>query len=68
MSSFNNPHHLYLFAMTNGKKKIAYGSSPEDAYESLKFRLTEQEMAAILKDQFRRITQRELHQHVHELG
>ena len=68
MSSFNNPHHLYLFAMTNGKKKIAYGSSPEDAYENLQLRLTEQEMAIILKDQFSRIAQRELHQHVHELG
>jgi hypothetical protein len=68
MSSFNNPHHLYVFAMTNGKKKIAYGSSPEDAYENLRLRLTEQEMAAIIKDQFTRITQRELHQHVHELG
>jgi hypothetical protein len=68
MSSFNNPHHLYLFAMTNGKKKIAYGSSPEDAFESLKLRLTEQETAAIIRDQYTRIAQRELHQHVHELG
>ena len=68
MSSFNNPHHLYLFAMTNGKKKIAYGLSPEDAYENLRLRLTEQEMAAVLKDQFKRIAQRELHQHVRELG
>jgi len=68
MSSFNNPHHLYLFAMTNGKRKIAYGSSPEDAYASLRLRLTEQEMAAIIKDQYTRIAQRELHQHVHELG
>ncbi len=68
MSSFNNPHHLYLFAMTNGKKKIAYGPSPDDAYASLRLRLTEQEMAAIIKDQYTRIAQRELHQHVHELG
>lgn len=68
MSSFNNPHHLYLFAMTNGKKKIAYGSSPEDAFESLKLRLTGQEMAAVIKEQYTRIAQRELHQHVRELG
>ncbi len=68
MSSFNNPHYLYLFAMTSGKKKIAYGSSPEDAYANLRLRLTEQEMAAVIADQFTRITQRELHQHVHELG
>ncbi len=68
MSSFNNPHHLYLFAMKNGKKKLAYGSSPEDAYESLRLRLTDKEMAVILKDQYTRISQRELHQHVSELG
>jgi hypothetical protein len=68
MSSFNNPHHFYLFAMTNGKKKLAYGSSPEDAFENLKLRLTDAEMQAILKDQFEKIAQRELQQHVHELG
>jgi hypothetical protein len=68
MSSFNNPHHLYLFAMTNGKKKIAYGSSPEDAYEGLRLRLTEQEMTSVIKEQVERIAQRELQAHVHELG
>ena len=40
MSSFNSPHHLYLFAMQNGKKKLAYGPSPAEAYENLKLRLT----------------------------
>ena len=68
MSSFNNPHHLYLFAMTNGKKKIGYGPSPEEAYENLRIRLTEQEMTAILKDKVERIAQRDLHKHVRELG
>ena len=68
MSSFNNPHYLYLFAMTNGKKKIAYGSSPEDAYEGLRLRLTEQEMTSVIKEQVERIAQRELQAHVHELG
>jgi hypothetical protein len=68
MSSFNNPHHLYLFAMTNGKKKIGYGPSPEEAYENLRIRLTGQEMTAILKDKVERIAQRDLHKHVRELG
>lgn len=31
MSSFSNPHYMYLFEMTNGKKKLGYGQSPEDA-------------------------------------
>ncbi len=68
MSSFNSPHHLYLFTMKNGKKKLAYGSTPEDAYESLRLRLTDQEMELILKDQFIKIPQRELQLHVKELG
>ena len=68
MSSFNDPHHLYLFAMTNGKKKLGYGPSPEDAYENLRIRLSDKEMAQIIKNQYTRIPQRELHQHVHELG
>lgn len=68
MSSFNNPHHLYLFAMKNGKKKLAYGASPQDAYESLKLRLSPREMEGILPDQYTKIPQRELQAHVHELG
>ncbi len=68
MSSFNNPHHLYLCAMKNGKKKIGYGGSPEEAYENLKLRLTPKEMEAIARDQYLMIPQRELHKHVKELG
>ena len=68
MSSFNNPHHIYLFEMTNGKQKLAYGSSPQDAFESLRLRLSEQEIHLILPEKFIRIPQRELQKHVHNLG
>ncbi len=68
MSSFANPHHLYLFNMKNGQKKLGYGPSAEEAYENLRLRLTEAEMAEIVKDQYLRIPQRELHNHVKELG
>ena len=68
MSSFNNPHHLYLFDMKNGKKKLAYGATAEDAYESLRLRLTDAEMDLIFKDQYIKVPQRELQQHVKELG
>jgi len=68
MSSFNNPHHLYLFAMRNGKKKLGYGASPEDAYANLALRLTEKEMREIMPDQVIKIPQRELGKHAHELG
>ncbi len=68
MSSFANPHHLDLFLMKNGKRKLGYGPSAEEAFESLRLRLTEAEMAEIDKDQYLRIPQRELQKHVKELG
>ncbi len=68
MSSFNNPHHFYLFEMKSGKKKIAYGPTPEEAYENLRLRLTDAEMELIHKDQYIRIPQRDLQKHVRELG
>ena len=68
MSSFSNPHYMYLFAMTNGKKKLAYGQSPEDALDILSLRLTEDEMAGIIRDQYIKIRQRDLQAYVSELG
>ena len=68
MSSFSNPHHMYVFDMKNGKKKLAYGQSPEDALDILRIRLTEQEMAEIIADQFKRISQRRLHEYIDNLG
>jgi hypothetical protein len=59
---------MYLFEMKNGKKKLAYGSSPEDALDILRIRLTEEEMAEIYPDQYVKISQRKLQEHVHELG
>ena len=68
MSSFSNPHFMYLFDLKNGKKKLAYGQSPEDALEILRTRLTPEEMAEILTDQYVKIYQRKLHDHIGELG
>lgn len=68
MSSFSNPHYMYLFEMKNGKKKLAYGSSPEDALDILSIRLTEAEMAEIIPDRHTKISQRKLQEYVHELG
>jgi hypothetical protein len=59
---------MYLFAMKNGKKKLAYGQSPEDALDILRIRLGEAEMAEILPDQYVKINQRQLQQYVKELG
>lgn len=68
MSSFSNPHYMYLFRLKNGKKKLAYGESPEDALEILSIRLTPEEMDEIIRDEFEKIRQRDLQQYVDDLG
>jgi hypothetical protein len=68
MSSFSNPHFMYLFDLKNGRKKLAYGQTPEDALDILRIRLNEAEMGEIVTDRFIKINQRELQQYVHELG
>ena len=68
MSSFSNPHYLYLFEMKNGKQKLAYGESPADALEILRVRLTEEEMEAIMPDKYTKISQRRLQEYTHNLG
>ena len=68
MSSFSNPHYMYLFDMKNGKKKLAYGNSPADALDILSIRLTEAEMAEIYPDRYLKISQRKLQEYVDQLG
>ena len=59
---------MYLFDLKNGKKKLAYGQSPEDALDILRIRLSDTEMEEILADHFTKISQRELQKYVHDLG
>lgn len=68
MSSFSNPHYMYLFDLKNGKKKLAYGQSPEDALDILSIRLSKEEMEEIVRDSFEKIRQRDLQRYVHLLG
>lgn len=68
MSSFSNPHYLYLFEMKNGKQKLAYGQNPEDALDILRVRLTEAEMAQLIPEKYTRINQRKLQEYIHNLG
>jgi hypothetical protein len=68
MSSFSNPHYMYLFAMKNGKKKLAYGRSPQDALDILSLRLSQEEMSEIISDDYVKISQRKLQEYVHLLG
>lgn len=68
MSSFSHPHYMYLFEMKNGKQKLAYGESPEDALDILRVRLSDEEMQEIIPDRYIKISQRRLQEHVHNLG
>jgi hypothetical protein len=68
MSSFSNPHYMYLFDLKNGKKKLAYGQSPEEALEIMSYRLSVQEMDEILADQYKKISQRKMQEFIHLLG
>lgn len=68
MSSFSNPHYMYLFEMKNGAKKLAYGRSPEDALQILSFRLPAEEMEQIIVEKYIKISQRKLQEYVHLLG
>jgi hypothetical protein len=68
MSSFVTPHFFFLFEMASGRKKLAYGESPDAAYENLKLRLTPEEMQPIIKERVQKISQRELRDHIKELG
>jgi hypothetical protein len=68
MSSFSNPHYMYLFEMKNGKKKLAYGQNPADALDILRIRLSEDDMEQIIGDRYTKIRQRDLQKYVSELG
>ncbi len=59
---------MYIFEMKNGKQKLAYGQSPEDALDILAIRLSEAEMDEIIKEEYKRISQRRLHEFVDNLG
>lgn len=68
MSSFEQPHSLFLFEMVGGKKKLLYGANPEHALETARIRLSDEEMKAILPDRYTKILQRDLMKHIRELG
>ncbi len=68
MSSFSNPHYMYLFKMKNGKQKLAYGHTPQEALAILSYRLSKEEMAQIIRDDYMKISQRKLQQFVRNLG
>ncbi len=67
MSSFHDTHYMYLFALKGGGRKLAYGKSPDDAFEVLALRLTPDELAEVVKEDYIIIRQREMQEYVHLL-
>jgi hypothetical protein len=61
-------HGFYLFEMTNGRKKLTYGSDPAAALATLALRLDEEEMGQILRYRYARIPARDLQRCANELG
>jgi hypothetical protein len=69
VSSFANPHHIYLFPLRNGKKKLTWGTSPDDAFGTLQLRLSDKEMADVLREGWIKLNhQREMHAYLDQLG
>ena len=67
MSSFDDAHHMYLFALKSGGRKLTYGKSAEDAFEVLALRLTPEEIKDVIKDDYIMINQRKMQDYVHLL-
>ncbi|MCX5713508.1 MAG: radical SAM protein [Candidatus Omnitrophica bacterium] len=68
IGSFPQPHCMYLFGLKNGKKKLAYGESPQDALDVLRIRLTDKEMEEIIRDEYVVINQCDIQKYVEKLG
>lgn len=60
--------HVYLFNHASGKKKAAFGTSPEDALANLATRLTPAEMRHLRPTEFTRTTQMTLQDFKSDLG
>ena len=62
------PHALYLFELASGRRRLAWGASPEDALETLRLRLGDAALDGVLPGRWIRIAQRALHEHTAALG
>jgi radical SAM superfamily enzyme YgiQ (UPF0313 family) len=61
-------HHFYLFDLPDGRQKLAYGATPEDALDTLRTRLSGGLPAVIATDRPRVVKQRDLSRHLDRLG
>jgi hypothetical protein len=61
-------HRIYLFDAADGRQKLAYGSSPADALETLRLRLPPDDVAGLTPDRARAVPQRDLQRYLDRLG
>ncbi len=59
---------FYLFETSAGRRKIAWGLSPEDALDVLALRLSPEEMRNICRDRYETVRQADIPSRVAELG
>lgn len=64
----NNVTKFYLFNMTTGKKKLAYGTDPNDAYEILSMRMSKEELNQVIKTEYVKVLQRDIQHIMDQLG
>lgn len=64
----SKPSKFFLFNMTTGKKKLTYGSDPDDAYEILASRVTPEELSLVIKSEYVRVAHQDIQKVVQELG
>jgi hypothetical protein len=65
--SFNKTHNFYIFSVENSKSKLAYGESPQDAFEVLKIRLTEDELMKVNIHNYKKISHVDIHKYNSQL-
>jgi anaerobic magnesium-protoporphyrin IX monomethyl ester cyclase len=63
-----NRHQFFVFTLKNGKKRIGWGTSPEDALKIMGYRLTEEELNEILPSDPIRISQTQVPDYIDQLA
>jgi hypothetical protein len=54
--------------MTTGKLKVGYGASEQEAFENLRLRLTHKELALVVREEPKKVNQREFRNYIGQLG
>lgn len=61
LENFRDPSFIFSFQMTNGGMKLSYGKNAEEAFSTLKYRLTDDEMALVIEGSGVKTKQTQIH-------